>query len=112
MESLFGIGPMELAFIFLLAFILLGPRDLPRLAYQLGRWARQAQLLYAEFRREWEAEVREWEAEVQEVAREVEQAATTPPETFLPPTVATYQLPPSSGITHADPSSSEPGEGR
>jgi Sec-independent protein translocase protein TatA len=105
MESLFGIGPMELAFIFLLAFILLGPRDLPRLAYQLGRWARQAQLLYAEFRRE-------WEAEVQEVAREVEQAATTPPETFLPPTVATYQLPPSSGITHADPSTPEPGESR
>ncbi|WP_448593070.1 Sec-independent protein translocase subunit TatA/TatB [Thermoflexus hugenholtzii] len=105
MESLFGIGPMELAFIFLLAFILLGPRDLPRLAYQLGRWARQAQLLYAEFRRE-------WEAEVQEISREVEQATTTPPETSLPPTVATYQLPPSSGITHADPSSSEPGEGR
>jgi Sec-independent protein translocase protein TatA len=77
MESLFGIGPMELAFIFLLAFILLGPRDLPRLAYQLGRWARQAQLLYAEFRRE-------WEAEVQEVAREVEQARHNAPRD-LPP---------------------------
>ncbi len=105
MESLFGIGPMELAFIFLLAFILLGPRDLPRLAYQLGRWARQAQLLYAEFRRE-------WEAEVQEVTREVERAAAPPPEISIPPTVATYQLPPSSEITHADPSTSKPGESR
>ena len=105
MESLFGIGPMELAFIFLLAFILLGPRDLPRLAYQLGRWARQAQLLYAEFRRE-------WEAEVQEVAREVERAAATPLEPSLPPMMATYQLPSSTGTTHVDPSTPKPGESR
>lgn len=94
MDSLFGIGPMELAFIFLLAFILLGPRDLPRLAYQLGRWARQAQELYAEFRREWEAEV--------------ERATIEAPEVPLPPSVAAYQLPPDPGTAHAHPSSPNP----
>ncbi len=97
MDSLFGIGPMELAFIFLLAFILLGPRDLPRVAYQLGRWIRQAQLLYTEFRREWEAEVRE-------VSREIEQAAADQPEIALPPEAATYQLPSLSGTADANPS--------
>lgn len=101
MDSLFGIGPMELAFIFLLAFILLGPRDLPRLAYQLGRWARQAQELYAAFRRE-------WEAEVQEVSRELERATIEAPEVPFPPSVAAHQLPPDLGTAHAHPSSPNP----
>lgn len=105
MESVFGIGPMELAFIFLLAFILLGPRDLPRMAYQLGRWIRQAQLMYAEFRREWEAEVRELE-------REMERAASEHTEVTLPPEVAAYQLPPSSGTAHANPATTERPEDR
>ncbi|WP_376793126.1 twin-arginine translocase TatA/TatE family subunit [Thermoflexus sp.] len=105
MDSLFGIGPMELAFIFLLAFILLGPRDLPRLAYQLGRWIRQAQLLYEEFRREWEAEVRE-------ASREIERATSEPPEVALPPEAAAYQLPPSSGTTYANPPTTERSQDR
>ncbi|GBD10006.1 Sec-independent protein translocase protein TatB [Candidatus Thermoflexus japonica] len=105
MDSLFGIGPMELAFIFLLAFILLGPRDLPRLAYQLGRWIRQAQLLYAEFQREWEAEVRE-------VRQEIERAAADSPEIALPPEAATYQLPPLSGTADANPSPTDHPENR
>ncbi len=100
MDSLFGIGPMELAFIFLLAFILLGPRDLPRLAYQLGRWIRQAQLLYAEFRRE-------WEAEVQEVSREIERTTSELPEVALPPEAAAYQLPSSSETAYAHPSTTD-----
>ncbi|MCS7158731.1 twin-arginine translocase TatA/TatE family subunit [Thermoflexus sp.] len=105
MESLFGIGPMELAFIFLLAFVLLGPRDLPRLAYQLGRWIRQAQLLYAEFRRE-------WEAEVQEASREVEWAVQDQPKVTLPPEAATYQLPSLSGTADANPSTTDRPEDR
>ncbi|MDW8064612.1 MAG: hypothetical protein RMK32_03135 [Anaerolineae bacterium] len=105
MESVFGIGLMELAFIFLLAFILLGPRDLPRLAYRLGRWIRQAQLLYAEFRRE-------WEAELQETSWEVERAIQDPPKVILPPEAATYQLPPSSRTTDANPSTIDRSEER
>ncbi len=104
MDSLFGIGPLELAFIFLLAFILLGPRDLPRLAYQLGRWLRQAQLLYGEFRRE-------WEAEAQAMSQELERAASEPPEVALPPEAAAYQLPPASGTAHANPSTADRPEG-
>lgn len=103
MDSLFGIGPMELAFIFLLAFILLGPRDLPRLAYQLGRWIRQAQLLYAEFRREWEAEVKE-------VSRELERAASGPPTLDLPPEAAAYRLPSPGETAHAHPSATDTSE--
>lgn len=105
MDSLFGIGPMELAFIFLLAFILLGPRDLPRMAYQLGQWIRQAQLLYEEVRRE-------WEAEVQEISREMERTASDQLEIPLPPEAATYQLPSSSGTADANPSPTDRPEDR
>jgi Sec-independent protein translocase protein TatA len=38
--DIFGIGPTELAFIILIALILLGPKDMEKTARTIGRWLR------------------------------------------------------------------------
>jgi sec-independent protein translocase protein TatB len=38
--DIFGIGPTELAFIFLIALILLGPKDMQKAGRTIGRWMR------------------------------------------------------------------------
>jgi len=38
--EILGIGPVELAFIFLLALILLGPKDMQKAGRTVGRWLR------------------------------------------------------------------------
>jgi Sec-independent protein translocase protein TatA len=38
--DIFGIGPTELAFIFLIALILLGPKDMQKAGKTIGRWMR------------------------------------------------------------------------
>jgi hypothetical protein len=40
--EIFGIGPLELLFIILLALIIIGPRDLQEKAGAAGRWLRKA----------------------------------------------------------------------
>jgi Sec-independent protein secretion pathway components len=35
---MFGLGGAELLVVILLAVLLIGPKDLPRVAHQLGRW--------------------------------------------------------------------------
>lgn len=56
---MFDIGFWELALIFVLALLVLGPERLPRLASQLGHWAgqarRMARLLTTQLRQEFEA---------------------------------------------------------
>jgi Sec-independent protein translocase protein TatA len=37
MDGIFGIGPLEIVLVFVLALILLGPQDMVRIARQLGR---------------------------------------------------------------------------
>jgi sec-independent protein translocase protein TatB len=38
--DIFGIGPTELAFIILIALILLGPKDMQKVGRTIGRWLR------------------------------------------------------------------------
>ena len=38
---MFGLGGTELIVVILLAVIFIGPKDLPRVAHQMGRWFRQ-----------------------------------------------------------------------
>ena len=45
-----GGGLAEAIFIVVLALIVVGPRDLPKVLYTLGRWTGKAQALAAEFR--------------------------------------------------------------
>jgi Tat protein translocase TatB subunit len=38
---MFGLGGGEIILVVLLAIVLIGPRDLPKVAHQLGKWTRQ-----------------------------------------------------------------------
>lgn len=58
---MFDIAWTELMVIAVLAIIVVGPKDLPRLMRTLGRWARKARAMAAEFR-----------ASLDEIARETE----------------------------------------
>jgi Tat protein translocase TatB subunit len=46
----FGIGPLELLLIFVVALLVLGPRQLPQLAYRLGSLLHQARAQISEVR--------------------------------------------------------------
>ena len=49
---MFNIGFSELIIILLVAFIVVGPKDLPRVARALGRWVRMAREMYNDFKTE------------------------------------------------------------
>lgn len=38
---MFGLGGGEIILVVLLAIVLIGPRELPKVAHQLGKWTRQ-----------------------------------------------------------------------
>jgi sec-independent protein translocase protein TatB len=48
-------GWAEILFIALLAFIIIGPKDLPKILFTLGRFVRSLRQLSAEFMSEFEA---------------------------------------------------------
>jgi sec-independent protein translocase protein TatB len=48
-------GWAEILFIALLAFVIIGPKDLPKILFALGRFARTLRQLSAEFMGEFEA---------------------------------------------------------
>ncbi len=49
---MFNIGFAELIVILLVAFVIVGPKDLPKVARTLGRWVRQAKEMYRDFKNE------------------------------------------------------------
>ena len=49
---MFNLGSAELILILLVAFIIVGPKDLPRVGRALGRWVRQLRNMYNEFKEE------------------------------------------------------------
>lgn len=48
-------GGAEIAFIALLAFVIIGPKDLPKVLFTLGRFLRTLQTLAQQFTSEFEA---------------------------------------------------------
>ncbi len=48
-------GGIEILFIFLLAFVIIGPKDLPKLLFTLGRFIQTLRHLSQEFMTEFEA---------------------------------------------------------
>jgi len=69
---MFGIGPQELVIVALIALVVLGPRRLPQMARDVGRFVREARGSLEEFREELDSE------EVDEVPREAEEAKNEP----------------------------------
>ena len=49
---MFNLGSAELILILLVAFIIVGPKDLPKVGRTLGRWVRQLRDMYNEFKEE------------------------------------------------------------
>ena len=72
---MFDIGWSEMAIIFLVALIVIGPRDLPRVARTMGQWVRKARKLAREFQNSLEDMARE--AELDKVKSEIERAGRT-----------------------------------
>jgi sec-independent protein translocase protein TatB len=72
---MFDIGWSEMAVIMLVALIVIGPKDLPRLARNLGQWVAKGRAMAREFQRSLEDMARE--AELDDVRREIEKVGRT-----------------------------------
>ncbi|MGK9171242.1 Sec-independent protein translocase protein TatB [Inquilinus limosus] len=72
---MFGFDWSELMIIVVVALIVLGPKDLPRALYQLGKWTRHARRITSEFQRHVDDIVRQ--AELEEVRKTVQDATKT-----------------------------------
>ncbi|MBS0416406.1 MAG: twin-arginine translocase subunit TatB [Proteobacteria bacterium] len=88
------IGFSEIALIFTLALIVLGPEKLPRVASQVGRWIGRARGMARQFREQLEEEVN------LEETRRSRPAAVTPP-----PPAATLEAPPPGATADPAPTS-------
>ena len=53
---MFGIGPQELIIVVLIALVVFGPRRLPQMARELGRFASETRRSMNEFKEELDAE--------------------------------------------------------
>src|SRR5919106_6095315 len=69
---MFDIGWSEMAVILLVALIVIGPKDLPRVARTMGRWAAKGRAMAREFQTALEDMARE--AELDKVKNEIEKA--------------------------------------
>ncbi len=72
---MFDIGWSEMAIIMLLALIIIGPKDLPRVARTIGQWVRKARMLAREFQTSLEDMAKE--AELDDVKKEIEKVGRT-----------------------------------
>jgi sec-independent protein translocase protein TatB len=72
---MFDIGWSEMAVIMLVALVVIGPKDLPRLARSLGQWVAKGRAMAREFQRSLEDMARE--AELDDVKREIEKVGRT-----------------------------------
>jgi Tat protein translocase TatB subunit len=70
---MFGIGPQELVVVALIALVMFGPRSLPQMARELGRFVSEARHSIDEFKEELSYE------EVNEVRRDVQESKNERP---------------------------------
>ncbi len=68
---MFNIGFSELIVILLVAFVVVGPKDLPKVARALGRGVRSLKKMFSEFKEE--TGLDEAEKEFKQTSREIEQ---------------------------------------
>jgi sec-independent protein translocase protein TatB len=72
---MFDIGWSEMAVVLLVALVVIGPRDLPRVARTMGRWVAKGRAMAREFQTALEDMARE--AELDKVKSEIEKAGRT-----------------------------------
>jgi Tat protein translocase TatB subunit len=69
--EVFGIGPLEIALIVLVAFIVLGPDRIPSTMRQLGKWTRQLRETANNITRDYNTEIREITGEITALQDEI-----------------------------------------
>jgi sec-independent protein translocase protein TatB len=79
------IGWSEMAIILLVALIVIGPKDLPKVARTVGRWAAKGRALAREFQNSLEDMARE--AELDKVKAEIEKAGRVNPKRMIENTI-------------------------
>lgn len=72
---MFDIGWSEMGMILMVALIVIGPKDLPRLAREIGKWTAKARSMAREFQRSFEDMARE--ADLQDIKSELEKVSRT-----------------------------------
>jgi sec-independent protein translocase protein TatB len=78
---MFDIGWWELLIIAVIAIVVVGPKDLPKLMSKVGKWTAQARSMAREFQKSFEEMARE--AELDELRREVNDAVMNNPLTDI-----------------------------
>src|SRR5665213_1614579 len=74
---LFDIGAPELVVIAVVAIVVIGPKDLPRVMRQVGQWTGKAKRMARDFQNQFNEALRE--AELDEVRKQVEAIGTIDP---------------------------------
>jgi sec-independent protein translocase protein TatB len=72
---MFDIGWSEMAVILMVALIVIGPKDLPRVARTVGKWTGKARAMAREFQRSLDDMARE--AELQDIKAEMDKLSRT-----------------------------------
>jgi sec-independent protein translocase protein TatB len=90
--EVFGIGPLEIVLVVLIAFIVLGPDRIPGTMRQLGKWTRQLRETVNNITRDYNSEIRELtgeitalQDEIRSIQRDLGSIATGFMTTTLPP---------------------------
>ena len=97
-----NLGMPEMIFIFLLALVVVGPKRLPELARQLGKWTAEFKRASNEFKNQLETEMMNIELD-ERARKQTEAAKALPPEKPWEPAI----LPPAGVVSRssADPTS-------
>ncbi len=69
--EVFGIGPLEIVLVVLIAFIVLGPERIPEVMRQLGKWTRQLRETVNNITRDYNTEIRELTGEITALQNEI-----------------------------------------
>ena len=88
-----NLGFTEMAFIFVLALIIFGPKKLPEIGRQIGKFMAEFKRASNEFKWQLEAEMRQIEAEATR-ERLIKAAPATPPVVVENPELTTVETPP------------------
>jgi sec-independent protein translocase protein TatB len=88
---MFDIGWSELLVIAVVAIIVVGPKDLPKLMRNIGHYAGKLRRAASDFQRQFEEAMRE--SDVEEVRKAIESVRTEPPPDFKAPVDRPVMLP-------------------